>query len=52
VQGGSSGTVRLLDGYFTIRLANSAKFLISGLLDGTTWSGLNFAQVSVFADNV
>jgi hypothetical protein len=40
------------DGYFIVLLKNSKQFQISGLLDATSWNGLDTAIVSVFADNV
>lgn len=51
-QGGFPAECGYTDGYFVVRLGNSAKFQISALLNGSSWSGLNFAQVSVFSDNV
>jgi hypothetical protein len=40
------------DGYFIARVSGSAKFQLSNSLDGLTWSGLDVAQISVFADNI
>lgn len=34
-----------IDGYFVALNPNSARFQISGLLDGSTWDGLDFATV-------
>lgn len=39
------------DGYFVAWLGQSARFQISGLLDGTTWDLAQSAIVSVFPDN-
>jgi len=40
------------DGYFIVLLANSRQFQISGLLDATSWDGLDTTQISVFPDNI
>lgn len=39
------------DGYFFATLKNSNTFQMSQLEDGTTWSGLDIATVSLFPDN-
>lgn len=39
------------DGYFLALLANTGRFQISTLLDGTSWPGLQVNKVSVFAEN-
>ena len=40
------------DGYFIVIFAESNKFQISDILDGTTWPGLYVNAVSVFAENI
>lgn len=40
------------DGYFIVIFANSNKFQISGILDGTTWPGIQVNAVSVFPENI
>lgn len=40
------------DGYFIVIFAGSNKFQISGILDGTTWPGIQVNAVSVFAENI
>lgn len=40
------------DSYFIVMFANSNKFQMSQVLDGTTWPGLLVNEVSVFADNI
>lgn len=40
------------DGYFIVCFASSNKFQISGILDGTTWPGIQVNEVSVFPENV
>lgn len=40
------------DGYFIVCFAGSNKFQISGILDGTTWPGLQVNEVSVFPEDI
>lgn len=40
------------DGYFIVMFADSNKFQMSDILDGTTWPGLQVNAVSVFPENV
>jgi hypothetical protein len=49
---GTPYQVGFSDGYFIMVLANSKQFQISGLLDATSWDGLDTEIISVFADNV
>ena len=49
-QGGLVSRVLFIDSYFVAVLANSAKWQISGLLDGTSWSGADIAQIEEFPD--
>jgi hypothetical protein len=52
---GLQGTVSMVvycSGYFVALLANSNKFQVSALLDGTTWNPLGVEQVLVFPENV
>jgi hypothetical protein len=44
--------VKYSDGYFIVIFANSNKFQISAILDGTTWPGIQVNAVSVFAENI
>lgn len=48
----SPQTVTFSDGYFVITVANSARFYISGLYDGTTWDALDFDSASSNPDNL
>lgn len=41
-----------IDGYFLTLKKNSRKFQISGLLDGMTWDGLDFALAEGAGDNL
>ena len=45
-------SVTFMDGYFVALLRQSNTFQISGLYDGTAWSGLDKAQISTSADQV
>lgn len=40
------------DGYFVVSFADSNKFQMSGILDGTTWPGIQVNAVSVFPENI
>ncbi len=40
------------DGYFIVCFANSNKFQMSDILDGTTWPGIQVNAVSVFPENI
>lgn len=40
------------DDFFIVQIADSDKFQMSQVLDGTTWPGLLVNEVSVFADNI
>jgi hypothetical protein len=40
------------DGYFIVTFANSNKFQMSDILDGTTWPGIQVNAVSVFPENI
>lgn len=40
------------DGYFIVCFRDSNKFQMSGILDGTTWPGIQVNAVSVFPENV
>lgn len=40
------------DGYFLAAIQNSNTFQQSNLEDGSTWSGLNIATISLFPDNI
>lgn len=40
------------DGYFIVCFKDSNKFQMSGILDGTTWPGLQVNAVSVFPENI
>lgn len=40
------------DGYFIVCFANSNKFQMSAILDGTTWPGIQVNAVSVFPENI
>ncbi len=48
---GPVSQIGFADGYFIATLQNSHTFQQSGLEDGTTWSGLDIATVSLFPDN-
>ena len=43
---------RYSDGYFIVIFADSNKFQISAILDGTTWPGIQVSAVSVFPENI
>ena len=49
---GPVSRVVFIDGYFACLIANSQKWQISALEDGTQWNGGDVAQVSVFPDNI
>ena len=49
---GNPVKVKYGDGYFVVSFADSNKFQISAILDGTTWPGLQVNEVSVFAENI
>jgi hypothetical protein len=44
--------VKYSDGYFILMFANSNKFQISAILDGTTWPGIQVNAISVFPENI
>jgi hypothetical protein len=44
--------VHYIDGYFLALRAGTKSFNISGILDGSSWNGADFATVSVFPDNL
>jgi hypothetical protein len=45
-------TGAFLDGYYIVNRPNSRQFNISNLLDGTTWSGLDYAYKEGWPDNL
>lgn len=45
-------SVTFQDGYFIVTFANSAKFQISALYDGTNWAALDFAKAEANPDNL
>lgn len=47
-----ANTVTFFDDYFVFDWAGTNKFFISNILDGTTYSGLDFASAEVSPDNV
>lgn len=49
---GTPVSVQYSDGYFIVMLANSNKFQMSNILDGTTWPGIQVNAVSVFPENI
>lgn len=49
---GFATKVVFCDGYFVVSLANSNKFQVSALEDGSVWNPLSVQQVSVFAENI
>lgn len=49
---GFATKVVFCDGYFVATLADSNKFQVSALEDGSTWNPLSVQQVSVFAENI
>jgi hypothetical protein len=53
LQGGAGSVTQIgfADGYFFSWFKNSHSFQMSSLEDGTTWSGLDVATVSLFPDN-
>lgn len=53
LQGGAGSVMQIgfTDGYFIAWFQNSHTFQVSQLEDGTTWSGLDVATVSLFPDN-
>jgi hypothetical protein len=48
----SAATVQYFDGYFVFDAAGTRQFFISGLNDGTQYSGLDFATASAASDVV
>jgi hypothetical protein len=44
--------VEFSDGYFVALSANSNQWQLSNSLDGTIWSGINVAKISVYAENI
>ncbi len=44
--------VKYSDGYFIVIFANSNKFQISAILDGTIWPGIQVNAISVFPENI
>jgi hypothetical protein len=44
--------VQYCDSYFVVMFQNSNEFQMSGILDGTTWPGIQVNAVSVFAGNI
>ncbi len=53
LQGGANSVAQIgfADGYFFAWFLNTHTFQMSALEDGTTWSGLDVATVSLFPDN-
>lgn len=53
LQGGAGSVAQIgfADGYFIAWFLNTHTFQVSQLEDGTTWSGLDVATVSLFPDN-
>jgi hypothetical protein len=49
---GFAAKVRFCDGYFVVILANTNKFQVSSLEDGTVWNPLSVQQVEVFPENI
>ena len=49
---GFASKVGFCDGYFVVTLANTNKFQVSSLEDGSVWNPLSVQQVSVFAENI
>lgn len=49
---GTPVKVKYSDGYFIVMFADSNKFQISAILDGTTWPGIQVNAVSVFPENI
>lgn len=49
---GFASKVVFCDGYFVVTLANTNKFQVSALEDGTSWNPLSIQQVSVFPENI
>lgn len=49
---GSPVKARYSDGYFVVMFADSNKFQMSAILDGTTWPGIQVNAVSVFPENI
>ena len=47
-----AATVRYFDGYFVLNATGSRQFFISGINDGTQYSGLDFATASAGSDQV
>lgn len=49
---GTPTKVVFCSSYFVVSLAESNKFQVSALLDGTTWNELSVQEVEVFAENI
>lgn len=49
---GAVSQVVYSDGFFLSLIANSNQIQCSNPLDGSTWQGVNFTQVSTFSDNI
>lgn len=49
---GFAAKVKYCDGYFVVTLANTNKFQVSALEDGSVWNPLSVQQVSVFPENI
>ena len=49
---GFASKVVFCDGYFVATLANSNKFQVSALEDGSSWNPLSVQQVSVFPESI
>src|SRR5215469_2053099 len=49
---GFASKVVFCDGYFVVTLANTNKFQVSALEDGSVWNPLSVQQVSVFPENI
>lgn len=49
---GPVAQIEFLDGYIIASLQISHTFQVSNLEDGTTWSGLDIATLSLFPDNI
>lgn len=48
----SISLVGFTDGFFVALSKNSNQFQLSNSLDGTTWTGINVARISVFPENL
>jgi hypothetical protein len=47
-----ASTVRYFDGYFVFNAAGTRQFFISGINDGSSYSGLDFATASAGSDDI